>query len=79
MTTYETAKAMPDLHELRDLPSPSEFGLVESASRPGGDNDGDSRREPALGDWRRIRGYDRFQASPAGAERSARDSRRGLT
>jgi aspartyl-tRNA(Asn)/glutamyl-tRNA(Gln) amidotransferase subunit A len=37
------------------------------------------RREPAAGDWRRIRDRDRFQASPASAEPSARDSRRSLT
>jgi hypothetical protein len=79
MTTYDTAEALLDLYQLRELPSPSEFGLVETQLGRGGDNDGDSRREPAIGDWRRIRGCDRIQASPAGAERNARDSRRSLT
>jgi hypothetical protein len=30
MTTYETAEAMLDLYQLRELPSPSEFDLVET-------------------------------------------------
>jgi hypothetical protein len=50
MTTYDTAEALLDLYRLRELPSPSEFGLVETQLGRGGDNDGDSRREPALGD-----------------------------